>query len=81
MSIDPEHVLHDALRLSSIDRAMIAGKLIESLDESVDQDTEAAWALEVEKRVRDLESGAVKPISWEEARRQINEAIRDSSAG
>lgn len=79
MSIDPEHVLHDALRLSPTDRAVIVGKLIESLDETVDEDVEAAWAVEIEKRLRDIDSGAVKPIPWDEARRQIRGSIHGST--
>jgi hypothetical protein len=37
-------------------------------DESPD-DVEAAWSLEIEKRLREIDSGKVKPVPWEEARR------------
>lgn len=36
-----------------------------------DEDAEAAWAKELEKRVRELDEGIEKPIRWEKARRMI----------
>ena len=39
-------------------RAAIAGSLLESLDTEVDEDAEAAWATEVNRRVAELDSGA-----------------------
>jgi hypothetical protein len=45
--------------------------LLESLETDVDEDAEAAWAEEVGRRVKELDSGAVKTIPWAEARRLI----------
>jgi hypothetical protein len=36
-----------------------------------------AWALEVERRLRDVDSWAVKTVPWSEARKQIL-ALRDA---
>src|SRR4029453_11089475 len=44
-------------------RAALAGSLLESLDTEVDEDAEAAWATEVNRRVAELDSGAVKDHS------------------
>ena len=46
----------------------------ESLDTDVDEDSEAAWSAEIARRLGELDSGAVKPIPWEKARRMILEA-------
>jgi len=67
----PEDLLKQALQLSPEERAALAASLIESLDEQVDEDAEAAWALEIRRRLAELDSGAVKTIPWSEARRRI----------
>ena len=68
MVVDPTSV---ALKLPPEARAAIAGTLIESLDEALDEDALTAWESEIAKRVQALDDGAVKPISWSEARRTI----------
>jgi putative addiction module component (TIGR02574 family) len=67
----PKKVLEDALRLPAEARAAIAGRLIESLDDSVDEAAEAAWGKEIARRIDDLEKGKVKTVPWSLARRQI----------
>src|SRR4051794_22718610 len=47
-------------------RAALAGSLLESLDAEVDEHAEAAWATEINRRVAELESGAVGTIRWAE---------------
>jgi len=63
-------ILKDALALPTEARAALAGSL-ESLDTEVDEDAEAAWATEVNRRVAELDSGAVKTIPWAEVRRRL----------
>jgi putative addiction module component (TIGR02574 family) len=57
------------------ERADLAGSLIESLDEAHDPSVEAAWDEEVQRRMADIDSGKVKPISLEEARRRLSSAV------
>lgn len=64
-------VLADALRLDVSDRAEIAAELIGSLDGPVDPGAEAAWADEIERRVAQIESGAVQLEPWDELRHRI----------
>jgi len=71
MAPDPGKLLEEALKLSPEARAALAASLLESLDEQVDEDVEAAWAEEIAKRIRQLDSGAVTPVPWSEARRMI----------
>jgi len=71
MNPDPSRLLKEALKLSPEARAALAASLLESLDEDVDEHAEAAWAEEISKRIRDLDSGAVTPVPWSEARRMI----------
>jgi putative addiction module component (TIGR02574 family) len=71
MTSSEEKLLQEALRLPVEARAAIAGSLLDSLDETVDEDAEAAWAVEIAKRVRDIDEGKAKLIPWQEARRMI----------
>jgi putative addiction module component (TIGR02574 family) len=71
MALDPGKLLEEALKLSPEARAALAASLLETLDEQVDEGVEAAWAEEIAKRIRELDSGAVTPVPWSEARRMI----------
>ncbi|MBL8623213.1 MAG: addiction module protein [Myxococcales bacterium] len=64
-------ILEEALSLTAAERARVAARLIESLDDENQADAEDAWRAEVARRVRDLDDGAVLAIDWLEARRQI----------
>ena len=71
MKADTSKLLEKALSLPAEARAALAGSLIESLDESVDEDAEAAWAEEIARRVQKLDSGKAKTVPWPKARRMI----------
>lgn len=66
-------VLEQALSLDEQDRAAVAGALIESLEMSADAaaDVEGAWSREIERRVAELESGAVVAVPWTEVRERL----------
>ena len=64
-------VLEEALRLPAEARAALAGHLLESLDDSVDEDVELAWSKEIARRIDDLDREKVKTVPWSVARRQI----------
>ena len=63
-------LLKQALALSDKERAELASSLIDSLDTTIDPDTELAWQEEIARRLSDVESGKVKTIPWEEVRRK-----------
>ena len=71
MSSKAHQVLRQALQLPPKARADIAGTLLQSLDRDDDGEVEAAWAAEIERRLGEVESGKVKLVSWEQARRRI----------
>jgi putative addiction module component (TIGR02574 family) len=71
MNATAQKMFEDALRLPEADRADLAASLIESLDETKEQDVDSAWAAEIRRRIEDLDSGRVKPMSWDAARRVI----------
>ncbi len=68
---DPAELLKEALQLPADARVALAGSLLDSLDQEVDEDAETAWQLEINRRIEDLDSGKVKTVPWSEARRRI----------
>ena len=74
----------EALELPPRSRVRLAEKIIESIDDYADPDLEAAWDDEIERRVKEIESGAEEGITaaqvMKDARRALNETRRISSA-
>lgn len=64
-------ILKEALALPSGERAALAASLLDSLDTDVDEDAEAIWVIEVNRRVAELDSGAIKTVPWAEVRRRL----------
>jgi len=64
----------EALKLSSSARAAFAQLLPASLDE--DAEIEEAWALETERRIAEIESGAAQVIPIAEALAQVRAALK-----
>jgi len=54
---EAEEIAVKALELSDKDRAELAHLLLVSLDEVVEEGVEAAWDEELDKRVREIDSG------------------------
>jgi len=71
MSRDPGALLREALELPPEARAALAASLLESLDPVVDENAEAEWQAVIQRRVAEIDSGAVEPIPWPEAGRRI----------
>ena len=66
-------VLEKALALPMEDRGVIIHRLIESLDEGVEEEegVEAAWSDEIKHRVEEIQSGKVEMIPCEEVDRRL----------
>ena len=79
MSNEAEKLLERALLMNDDDRALLAERLIASLDPKVDEAVELAWQKEVQKRASELESGKVKSIPWEDLKDKARDLIRDIS--
>jgi putative addiction module component (TIGR02574 family) len=71
--VKPNHrkVLKEALGLPLEARAALAGQLLDSLDDSGDEDAESVWSKEIERRIDDIDRGRVKTVPWSVERRQI----------
>jgi putative addiction module component (TIGR02574 family) len=51
--------------------------LIDSLDDTVDENAEAAWQEESVRRLEDVPSGKVKTTSWDEVRQKGRALLRN----
>lgn len=52
-------------------RAVLAGLLLESQDQTPSLGVEAAWAEEIERRVRELDSGEAETVLWEDVKNRL----------
>ena len=80
MSSSTSDLYRKALALDESERAELAGALIDSLDSERDSGVEAAWLEEIERRIRELDSGEVGGIPWEEVRERILRRIDAADA-
>jgi putative addiction module component (TIGR02574 family) len=64
-------MFREAFELPEGDRATLAGLLIESLETAPDLEIEEEWAEVAERRWREIESGQVQTIPWEEVRSKL----------
>ena len=66
-----EQLTEEILALPSASRALLAEKLIESLEFDIDPAIQAAWMAEAKKRRNEIRDGIVQPIPGEEALAQV----------
>ncbi len=76
MSTQLERLALELLGLPASSRALLAKKLIESLDESESPDPEALWIEVAQRRAAELAEGKVQGIPAEEVLRCARERIR-----
>jgi putative addiction module component (TIGR02574 family) len=75
MSLETEKVFSVALALPEHDRANLAARLLESLDEAERDDVDEAWAREIERRCAALDSGDAVTSDWDDFRARIERDI------
>lgn len=81
MTRETAELLKKALALPAEERADLASTLIDSLDDTVDENVEAAWQEEIRRRIDDLGSGKARAIPWEEVRDRARTLLNDQSHG
>ena len=73
MSPNFKNVINEVKYLNANERALVAHCLISSLETKQDEDVDLVWAELAEKRYNDLISGKVKPVSWEDMKKEIQD--------
>ena len=66
-----QELIREAAKLPESDRAALAGAMLESLEPAPTPAVKAAWSSEIERRVREIDSGAVELIDWEDVRAEL----------
>lgn len=70
-----EALTQELLSLPSVSRALLAEKLVESLEFDIDPAIQSAWLTEAKKRRNEIKTNAIEPISGEEALAQVRRLL------
>jgi hypothetical protein len=70
-----EQLTEELLALPSASRALLADKLVESLEFDTDPAIQTAWTTEAKRRRDEVRSGAVQSIAGEEALAQVRRML------
>ena len=70
-----EQLTEELLALPSLSRALLAEKLVESLEFDIDSTVQTAWLTKAEKRRNQVRDGSVQPILGEEALTQVRRLL------
>jgi len=76
MSSNLDQLTADAMKLPLRDRVQLAQRLVSTLDDEVETDTEEMWFAEAQRRLEELRSGKVEGIDSDEAFRTAREALK-----
>ena len=72
MESECAEILARAIRPPKEARAALADSLLGTLDTEVDENAEAAWRLEIRRRLTEIDINAVELIPWTDARKALN---------
>ena len=70
MTPEVSKLLEQALALSIEEQEALTVSLISSLGGKVDEGVQAAWEIEIARRISELDSGRAQTISWQEVRQR-----------
>ncbi len=70
-----EQLTEEALSLPSVSRAILAEKLVESLEFDTESEIQAAWTTEAKRRRDEIENGDVQAIAGDEALAQVRQLL------
>jgi len=76
MSSNLDQLTADAMKLRLRDRVQLAQRLVSTIDEEVEAETEALWVAEAERRLEELRSGLAQGVASDDAFRVAREALR-----
>lgn len=75
MTITVEQLTEEMLSLPSEARALLADRLVESLDPAEDGYVRQLWMKEARQRIKEVRSGSVATIAGEDAFAQVRASI------
>lgn len=76
MANSVDELYERATELSPNERAELAGRLLQSIDDAAEPGVEEAWAAEIGRRLADYRAGRVKTVAWSEVRARLHRSDR-----
>jgi hypothetical protein len=73
---DLAEVLKSALSLKANDRAVVAEKLLASLDDLDEEEASRLWAEEATRRLQEFQSGSAVTVTAHEVARKVEKLLR-----
>lgn len=70
-----EQLTEEVLSLPSTSRALLAEKLVESLEFDTDPVIQATWTTEAKRRRNEIRTGKIQPIAGEDALAQVRQLL------
>ena len=71
MARSARELFEEVMRLDPEERAALMRLLTDTLDAESEEGVEDAWRIEVERRMAELDSGAVQTVPWDELRARL----------
>lgn len=75
MSDRAVELIREATALPYAERAHVVDELLATLEPEAENEVDAAWAAEVERRGAELAQGTVKPVIWEEVKKKAQSLV------
>lgn len=75
MSLTLDQVADQAMQLPPSARALLAERMVESLEVSETDEVQRAWAAEAVRRRDEVRTGRVQPIAGEEVLAEVRRAV------
>jgi putative addiction module component (TIGR02574 family) len=70
-----EQLAEEAMQLPASSRALLAERMVESLDAAERDEVERAWATEAVRRRDEVRSGRVQPLPGEQVLAEVRNAV------
>ena len=74
--MNAKSVEEEALELPAQERAKLAERLLESLDDLPERDVEALWLGVAERRAKEIDDGSVELVTPEELERRVKARLK-----
>lgn len=75
MPLTLDQLAEEAMQLPASSRALLAERMVESLDAGERDEVERAWAAEAVRRRDEVRSGRVQPIPGEQVLAEVRTAV------
>ncbi len=75
MSLTVDQLTEEAMQLPFSSRALLAERMVESLDEAETDEIQKLWAVEAVRRRDEVRSGRVQPIPGEQVLAEVRRLV------